>query len=204
MINTGININALTSVLQGTNVSQINEQKLRFLEVIKFLHDNNFSTSVNDINNYNNIGHTPLTKAIADKNQSVVETLIALIGVDVNQPNGLGNTPLHIAGDVKDVFLIKLLFNADANKNYVNDEGLTPLDLVRNNYSTDILPLFNNQGSSPSCNTPTSPRVQFLPFHSSSKQKEKSITEDLNDGVETKPKGSFLGITKLAAKMHNK
>ena len=53
-------------------------------------------------------------------------------GVDVDQPNDSfdGNTPLHVAALYGHHELVRLLVGAGANLHAMNDDGLTPKDML--------------------------------------------------------------------------
>jgi len=76
-----------------------------------------------------NFLHRPLASLTRAPIPSMIEYLIKL-GVDVNARDRHGWTPLHFAARIMNVDIIKLLLDAGAEIDPVNDEGLTPLRIT--------------------------------------------------------------------------
>lgn len=52
-------------------------------------------------------------------------------GADVNAANSHGNTPLHLAYARRDIGMVKTLLANGANRNYLNNTGLRPKEMIR-------------------------------------------------------------------------
>lgn len=85
--------------------------------------------SSNDLEIQTNSGISLLHKAVACKQAAVIEYLIDK-GIDFNQKDNIGRTPLFIALEIRDEKLIDLLKqkNAQVDFNITYDDGLSPLD----------------------------------------------------------------------------
>jgi uncharacterized protein len=86
-------------------------------------------TSINDINQVNNQGNTPLHIAADIGNLKIIESLIDK-GASFEQLNNDGHTPLHIAAKRANIQALQYLLDIGANINARDDEGNTPLHLA--------------------------------------------------------------------------
>ena len=88
-----------------------------------------------DVSSKNNRGNTCLHMACYSGNLEAVRFLVEELGCGVNHPGEHGDTPLHAAvfqdqgqpSRLRDVEVIKLLLNGDADVNAQDEEGCTPL-----------------------------------------------------------------------------
>ena len=99
-----------------------------------------------DINIKNNLGITPLMRAIQKSSQ---ETVIQLInaGANVNAKSNLGITPLIIATDQGDREIVETLIRNRANVNDTNNHGLTPLMIAIQKSDQDMVIQLINSGA---------------------------------------------------------
>jgi ankyrin repeat protein len=51
------------------------------------------------------------------------------------------NTPLHVATETENEFIVKKLLNAGAKKNVTNNENMSPLDIARSNEDDTMVTL---------------------------------------------------------------
>ena len=65
------------------------------------------------------------------------------------QKSAFGNTPLHIAAFNNDWDMCQILLNANDDCTIVNDDGLTPLQIAKNNGYTDLYNNFHNELAKP-------------------------------------------------------
>jgi ankyrin repeat protein len=86
-----------------------------------------------DINLKDEVGFTPLHKAVQSRSIVMVDVLVAE-GADVNAKNNYGSTPLHMAVWKHWGGAIELLIDNGGHINAKNNTGETPLD-----YTQDIL-----------------------------------------------------------------
>jgi ankyrin repeat protein len=70
--------------------------------------------------------HRALGSISMSPSLEIIQELIKK-GLDVNAIDYYGNAPMHYAARLKRVDLVELLFNADANVNSINKEGVSPL-----------------------------------------------------------------------------
>lgn len=82
------------------------------------------------LNQYNSYLYTPLTKAVKLQSLEICKSLVAC-GADINAPNGLGNTALHIAVDVENVKIVRWLLQNGANPAAINNNFATPADIAK-------------------------------------------------------------------------
>ena len=75
-----------------------------------------FCKSLNELNNKNESGWTPIYKSIMANNKLALEELLKL-GADPNIPNNLGETPLYLCIESENYDLFKLLLNNNADPN---------------------------------------------------------------------------------------
>jgi ankyrin repeat protein len=83
---------------------------------------------------------TPLVDAVRQGDVPAVRGLLKT-GVDVNQPEGDGATPLHWAAHRDSSELVRLLLGAGASVQAANDLGITPLHLAAANGNLDTIRL---------------------------------------------------------------
>lgn len=74
-----------------------------------------------------NLGRTPLGVAYVT---SVIKLLLATDGIDVNKPDIDGYTALHRAASRGYIDSVKLLINAGADPNAIDENGKTPADFA--------------------------------------------------------------------------
>ena len=93
-----------------------------------------FMSKIVDKNLRYNKGHafffTPLLTAIKGGHLNVCKLLIEGYKVDVNVPNHSGMTPLHLASKMGQLEICKLLCKYVPNKNTLDSDGKTPIDLA--------------------------------------------------------------------------
>jgi uncharacterized protein len=89
-----------------------------------------------------------ISKAIS---QNSSKYLIALIraGYDINQPNGLGITPLIEATNLKNIEIIKILLYADADPNITDRSNTTALHIASRKNYLDIAKLLLDNKANP-------------------------------------------------------
>ena len=102
-----------------------------------------FCKSLNELNNKNESGWTPIYKSIMANNKLALEELLKL-GADPNIPNNLGETPLYLCIESENYDLFKLLLDNNADPNIQKRNGDTPLHLLikkklDNKYINEIL-----------------------------------------------------------------
>ena len=117
----------------------------------------NFCKNIEEINNKNEKGYTPIYLSILSNNIFSLKDLL-LLGANPNIPNNLGETPLNLSVIELnfDAFLLLLKYNA--NCNLANESGDTPLHiavqkkekkfiqaLLKNNANPNIKNLTNGQ-----------------------------------------------------------
>ena len=88
-----------------------------------------FCKSLNELNNKNESGWTPIYKSIMANNKLALEELLKL-GADPNIPNNLGETPLYLCIESENYDLFKLLLDNNADPNIQKRNGDTPLHLL--------------------------------------------------------------------------
>jgi len=78
------------------------------------------------------------------------KTVLSMVvkGIDVNQVNGNGDTPLYVAAHHDRPATTELLLEAGAKINTRNSEGRTALHIAISNYSFDALPVLMDYGAS--------------------------------------------------------
>jgi hypothetical protein len=87
-------------------------------------------------------GGTPLRWAVQMTDIDTLKLLIDKYKVNVNQPSKNKISPLHTAADFgQDDRVTKILLDAGANANVLNDEGQSPLDNANRWKKTTIIPL---------------------------------------------------------------
>lgn len=96
--------------------------------VYEFLRLYGFSMFAKDINAVHpTTKHTPLTLAIDKGYTALAKRLVTVAAADVNAPNGLNNTPLHMVADKQDVktgtFLLSYGAQRATNKNWLNESA---------------------------------------------------------------------------------
>ena len=92
-----------------------------------------FMANIVDKNLRDNEGRTfstPLLTAIKGENLNVCKLLIEDYKVDVNIPDHSGMTPLHLASKMGQLEICKLLCKYMPDKNTLDSDGKTPLDLA--------------------------------------------------------------------------
>ena len=93
-----------------------------------------FMSKIVDKNLRYNKGHafffTPLLTAIKGGHLNVCKLLIEGYKVDVNVPNHSGMTPLHLASKMGRLEICKLLCKYVPNKNTLDSDGKTPIDMA--------------------------------------------------------------------------
>ena len=102
-----------------------------------------FCKSLNELNNKNESGWTPIYKSIMANNKLALGELLKL-GADPNIPNNLGETPLYLCIESENYDLFKLLLDNNADPNIQKRNGDTPLHLLikkklDNKYINEIL-----------------------------------------------------------------
>jgi len=82
-----------------------------------------------DVNERKGDGSTGLVWAVSNKHNNIVELLLDCPDIEVNCQDRMGNTPLHAAAEVDNVFGLNLLLahRNMASLNFRNSEGHTPL-----------------------------------------------------------------------------
>ena len=100
-----------------------------------------------DVNAVDFQGKTPLMYAI-ESQPKIAPILIKNDKVDVNIQSHCGNTALHVAVEFRDIYcglIKKLLSRKDFDKNIVNNQGKTGLDLAKENpWMTRIVSMLTN------------------------------------------------------------
>ena len=119
--------------IENKNVNEISELSPAYA----------FCKSLNELNNKNESGWTPIYKSIMANNKLALEELLKL-GADPNIPNNLGETPLYLCIESENYDLFKLLLDNNADPNIQKRNGDTPLHLLikkklDNKYINEIL-----------------------------------------------------------------
>ena len=102
-----------------------------------------FCKSLDELNNKNESGWTPIYKSIMSNNKLALKELIKL-GANPNIPNNLGETPLYLSIENDNYDLFKFLLENGANPDTQKRNGDTPLHLIiktnmENKYVIEIL-----------------------------------------------------------------
>jgi ankyrin repeat protein len=107
------------------------------------------SISVNDRINYDNryAEDTPLTLAIKEGTQGVIECLLDVPGIDVNRPNRSGSTPLMCAAEFGRADVVSHLLQTDGDRQLIhkteinrqNDKEETALMLAMKTMNVDAV-----------------------------------------------------------------
>ena len=88
-----------------------------------------FCKSLEEINNKNENGWSPIYKSVMSNNKLALKELLKL-GSDPNIPNNLGETPLYLCIENDNYDLFKVLIENGADPNIQKRNGDTPLHLV--------------------------------------------------------------------------
>lgn len=97
-----------------------------------------------------NFLHLALVSVAIPPNPEAIQHLIEK-GVDVNGRDKHGWTPLHFAARTKSVLVVKMLLNAGADVDPVNDKGISPLhlSLLKAPWSLEIAEILLEAGADP-------------------------------------------------------
>jgi ankyrin repeat protein len=98
-----------------------------------------------DVRARNDRDETPLTCANFDK-PGLIGCLLKA-GADVNAPNCLGQSPLHLAVWARNVDSVKLLLDAGAEVNVVDRDDNTPLHIAVDAGLCDIVRILVERGA---------------------------------------------------------
>lgn len=88
------------------------------------------TTQCNDAGSprFRGVDSQPLHRACEANAQGAVQCLLAESNIDINARDGYGQTPLHIACGRNRIPLIRLLMDANAEINTIDNEGCSPLE----------------------------------------------------------------------------
>jgi len=112
-----------TALLGLYNAGGVTVEELE--EMYKFLININSDIDFNEIDKN---GHTPIDFAIKFlDNINIINYLFDEMGIDVNKPNGYGNTPLSAAITWGKFEIVDILISAGVDVNKPNGNGDTPL-----------------------------------------------------------------------------
>lgn len=82
----------------------------------------------------------PIHYAAKASSVGAVRLLLAADGIDPNLTCGTGNTALHLASEIGNLEIVKVLSVVkDALLNHGNDRNLTPLHLAADNNHVDVV-----------------------------------------------------------------
>ncbi|MCJ1402550.1 Ankyrin repeat domain-containing protein 44 [Xylographa trunciseda] len=84
----------------------------------------------------------------AIKNGSIKRTIEFIDPVSVYAKDNVGNSPLHLAIDQRNISICKLLLESGADPNQANDRGGTPLHVACNNSDSSVVKLLIQHGAS--------------------------------------------------------
>ena len=103
---------------------------------------------IEDVNQVDDAGWTPLHNAVENGNLRAIELLLAALGINVNQVNDAGFTPLHKAVQMGNLDAIELLLAAPGiDVNQVSNNGWTPLRWAVNLNNRDAISLLCRYGA---------------------------------------------------------
>lgn len=87
-------------------------------------------------------GWQVLHKACINKGStSVIKKILAYSGVDINDQNDEGNSPLHVAAAFGQAEMARFLIESGAEINITSRKGETPLDFARYGNSLAVIPI---------------------------------------------------------------
>lgn len=92
------------------------------------------------LNAQNANGDTPLHLAIANNSRDVFDILLRNRAINVNIPDNLGRTPLHIAITTDGFYFIEKLLLKNANPNIADRMNRTSMKLMKERNLTHFLP----------------------------------------------------------------
>ena len=102
-----------------------------------------------DVNVADEMGVPPLFRVIADEQSTLADIQSILdMGADINHKDNFGNNILHYAcATENDADKVKLLIDAGADKESVNNLGMPVLDLAKYNCSQDVIDLLSDSSA---------------------------------------------------------
>ena len=129
----------------GNEVSSINNKKV-ILSINSAAYK--YCQNMNEINNQNENGYTPVYCSILDENIQALNELL-ILGANPNIPNILGETPLYLSVDKSnlDALIILLQYNADCN--IITKRGNTPLHLAIQKNEENIIQILLRNNADP-------------------------------------------------------
>ena len=127
LVKLGSNINTVNDV-GGTPLSEAAE--LGYVDLVKFLISAGAKLCLEGQS------EPVLNQSVISGNIEIVQTLLDA-GADLNSPDALGNTALHIAAAKNDVEIVKMLIKAGADTKIRRVLDETPLETARNSGSTE-------------------------------------------------------------------
>jgi ankyrin repeat protein len=99
-----------------------------------------------DVNERNEVFHTPLNVVSIDGNLEIARTLIKY-GADVNCRDNFGRTPLHLTAKYGHIHLVRLLLDNGADIHATQRENTTALHLASGNSHFEIVQLLLEKGA---------------------------------------------------------
>jgi glycogen synthase/ankyrin repeat protein len=121
-------------------------EKLHLYE-IDFLNQQRFN--LDDINDVNESGHTPLSYAVFIQDINLIQSFLMNFNAEINAKNIVGNTALHLSVDTRNLAIIKLLLSHGGDIDSINYQGLSPQDLAFGNEFHEVIELFEQTKKSP-------------------------------------------------------
>ena len=120
-----------TAVASRTHIAAVDEffgaVKLGHLDVVERMLARGLGTS----GLMDGLGRTPLLVAVVHRRHQIVEYLLKQRLCDVNMPAASGNTALHVAVNMGDATLVRMLVAGGADTRAINDQcNATPYDLA--------------------------------------------------------------------------
>ena len=99
-----------------------------------------------------NLLHRVLVSVVIPPKVEMVRHLIR-IGVDVNAQDRCLWTPLHFAARTKNTSVVRMLLDAGAEVDAVNDQGITPLhlSLLAGKWNLELVEVLLAAGANPGC-----------------------------------------------------
>jgi ankyrin repeat protein len=133
----------------------------RNIDIVKILLENN-KISLNHIPENNS--NSALSFAIQEKYYEAVQVLATnkKINMNINIPKLHGNTAFHIACEMEDFELIKILIDAGCDPNIQNDDGNTGLHIVSIKNNHHMIEYLLEKG----CDIKIKNKYQYTPFMS--------------------------------------
>jgi ankyrin repeat protein len=146
-------------------------------------------------------GDMRLVDAARWQDAAAVRSLLAQ-GVDVNEPQGDGATPLHWAAYWGELDTVGLLVRSGADANATDDLGVTPLALACGNGDAGMVEALLNAGADPSTTAPSRPPALMLCARTGNLQAVRQLLARGADVNATEPSRSQTALMWAVAQRH--